>query len=276
MPQVPFTSFYLGPLAVYPSNTGLLDPITGAPQKGGNFNQGDYCDLSASDARVWNQQYSTSLYPGRYRIVGLSPNATAANVLLGMPAALALGTSVDSVVIKTAGSGQTAGTYTVAASSGAAVIQVVVGSAGTVISATVLNGGVYATGTVPTFTLVTGGTVGTVLAHMSVNENLVTSWDSSAVSLTNDPRGLFLAPVTSTQITAGAWIIVQELGVATALVATATTTAAGSTAYVSATAGVITTNVGTAYYQATLGKTIDIAAAATLTRLELSLPVRQG
>lgn len=275
MPLVPFTSFYNGPIAVYPASTGLVDPITGMPEKGGNFNQGDYCDLSTADVLQWNRQYGTNLYPGRYRIVGLSKNATAANVVTGKPAALALGLSVAAVSIVTAGSGQTAGNYTAAASSGTAVISYVIGSAGTLISATVSNGGVYATGTVPTFTIAAGGTPGTVLAEMAINVNLVTSWDASAVSLTNDPRGVFLAPVTAAQITAGAWVLIQEEGISTVLVTTATQTAAGSLAYVSATAGVITT-ITPAYQAASLGKTIDISAAATLTRVELALPVRQG
>ena len=150
------------------------------------------------------------------------------------------------------------------------------GASGTLISVTVTNPGVYATGTIPTFTIAAGGTPGTVAAHMSVNVNNVTSWDSSAVSLTNDPRGVFLSAVTAAQITAGAWILIQEEGIATVLVNTATNTSAGATAYVSATAGVITTNVSTAYYQATLGKCIDAPAASTLTRVELSLPIRQG
>lgn len=276
MPQVSFTSFYNGPLAVYLSNTGLQDPLTGAAEKGGNFYVGDYCDLSTADAKVWNQTYGTNLYPGRYRIVSLSPNATAANVAQGLPVALALGTGVAAISIKTLGSGQTPGTYPAAASSGTAVISYTIGAAGTLISVTVSNPGLYSTGTIPTFTIAAGGTPATVVAQMSVNVNNVTSWDASAVSLTNDPRGLFLAPVTSAQITAGAWIVIQESGIAEALVATATATVPGSTAYVSATAGVITTNVATAYYQSILGKTIDTTAAATLTRIELSVPIRQG
>jgi len=275
MAQVPFTSFYWGPLAVYPTSTGLQDSITGLPQKGGNFNVGDYCDLTAADAAVWNKQYETNLYPGRYRIGALSPNATAANVAQGLPVALALGTSVNGVVIATAGSGQTPGTYVAQASSGAAVIQYTIGASGTLISVSVLNGGVYATGTIPTFTIAAGGTAGTVIAQMSVNVNNITSWDSSAVSLTNDPRGVFLAPVSSTQITSGAWVVFQELGIAEVFVATATATAKGSLAYVSASGGAVTT-IAPAYQAATLGKTIDTAAANTLTHVELSLPVRQG
>lgn len=276
MPQVSFTSFYNGPLAVYLSNTGLQDPLTGAAEKGGNFFVGDYCDLSTTDAKVWNQTYGTNLYPGRYRIVALSPNATAANVVQGKPVALALGTSVAAVVIATAGSGQTPGNYTAAASSGTAVISYVIGSAGTLISVTVSNPGLYSTGTIPTFTIAAGGTPGTVIAQMSVNVNNVTSWDTaSAISLTNDPRGVFLAPVTSAQITAGAWIVIQELGIAEVLVTTAGTPLVGNQLTVTATGGTVVA-AAAAFAASVLGKAIDLPAPATLTRCELALPVRQG
>jgi hypothetical protein len=70
---------------------------------------------------------------------------------------------VNSVIILTAGSGQTAGTYSVTASAGGATISVVVAAGGTVTAIpTVTNGGVYATDTTPTFTLTgTGGTPAT-------------------------------------------------------------------------------------------------------------------
>lgn len=280
MPQVPFTSFYLGPLAVYPANTGLQDPITGAPQKGGNFFQGDYCDLSTADAQVWNSTYGTNLFPGRYRIVSLSKNATAANVVKGKPVALSLGTAVAEVSISGAGTGQTPGNYTAQASSGTASISYVIGSAGTLISATVTAGGSYPTGTIPTFTIAAGGTPGTVVTHMNVNVNVITSWDASAVSLLNDARGVFLAPVTAAQITAGAWIIIQELGIAEILVTLATTGTPGATAFVSGSGGTITTSTkalaASTAGAVTLGSIIDTAVAATLTRVDLALPVRQG
>lgn len=276
MAQVSFTSFYNGPLAVYPSSTGLVDSLTGAPQLGGDFLQGNYCDLTAADAKVWNQQYGSNFYPGRYRIVALSKNATAANVVKGKPCAIAQGTSVAEVVIATAGSGQTPGNYTAAASSGAATIAYTINSSGALSSVTVTNpGSAYAPGAAPTFTIAAGGTPGTVAVHMNVSENVVTSWDSSAISLTNDPRGVFLGSVTAAQITAGAWIIIQELGIAEVLVTTAAAPAVGQQLTVTASGGTVVA-AAPAFAASVLGKAIDLPAAASFTRCELALPVRQG
>lgn len=274
MAQVSFTSFYNGPLAVYPSATGLVDSLTGAPQLGGDFLVGNYCDLTEADAKVWNQQYGTNLYPGRYRIVSLSKNATAANVARGRACALALGTAVTEVVILTAGSGQTPGNYTAAASSGTATIAYTIGAAGTLTTVSVTNAGSYPTGTIPSFTIAAGGTPATVAAHMNVNVNNVTSWDASAVSTISVPRGVFLGSVTAAQITAGAWVVIQELGIAT--VATSATVAApvGSSA-VASTNG-LANIIAPAYAATLLGATIDANAVNSFSRVELSLPVRQG
>lgn len=77
---------------------------------------------------------------------------------------------VTSVNILTAGSGQTAGTYTATASAGGAVIQYVVAGGGTITAQpTVLNpGGPYTDAAVPTFTIAAGGTPGTVQANIGV------------------------------------------------------------------------------------------------------------
>lgn len=67
-----------------------------------------------------------------------------------------------SVQILTAGSGQTPGTYSLAASAGGAVISVVVAAGGTVTAVpTVTTPGFYSTDTVPTITLAAGGTPAT-------------------------------------------------------------------------------------------------------------------
>ena len=282
MPQVPFTAFYLGPLAVYPTATGLQDPITGASQKGGNFNLGDYCDLTEKDAQVWNSTYSPTLplHEGRYRIVKVNTNAVSGYTGFGRPAAWAQGSTVQQVTLSASGFNYTPGTYTcVSTTSGGttkATAQVVVGSSGGIISATLLNPGVGFT-SVPTFGLteVLGGTGGSVLAQMLESSNIVQGYDSSAIALAQ-PRGVFLASATSTQVTAGAYMIIQELGIAPVLVVTATNTAIG--AYAAATLGgiVTTTTASTSLPVGYLCTTLDLAAANTLIRVALELPVFQG
>lgn len=280
MPQVPFTAFYLGPTAVYPAYTGLQDPITGAPELGGNFLIGNYCDLSEADARIWNAQFGTTLHQGRYRIVHLASVALTGYVGLGRPVAWALGTSVQQVSIANPGFGYTTGTFTcVSSTSGGttkATIQVVIGGANnSIISATVLNPGSGFT-SVPTFSLseLSGGSSGSVLAQMTESANEVTTWDSSAISL-NDVRGVFLGTATAAQITAGAYVVIQEEGIAPVFVTTATNTAAGVLAYASGNGAQVTTANPT-YQSASLGNTLDISAANTLIRVDLNLPTRQG
>jgi len=279
MAQVPFSAFYLGPLAVYPANTGLQDPITGAPEKGGNFYVGNYCDLSTQDALAYNQQYGTQLYQGRYRIVKISTLATAANIFYGAPAAWGQGTTLQRVVF-VPGSGYTAGTYVLSSTTSggtqAATATVVVGASGAIISATLGNPGFGFT-SVPTFALTAlgGGTGGSVLAQMSESANSVCSFDGGATQLSS-VRGVFLAPVTAAQITAGAYVIIQELGTASVKVSTATTTAAGSIA-IAGTGATVTTNVGTTAQAAGLiGYTLDLAAVNALVRVDLQLPNRAG
>ena len=125
MAQVPYTSFYLGPYAIYTSPTGMLGQVSGIPYLGGTLHQGDYCDLSAAEAAAWNIQYGNNLYPGRYRLVRLSPNATYSNLSkFGNPVGFGLGTTVAQAVVAAAGSGYTitatgASTGTVSISSSA-------------------------------------------------------------------------------------------------------------------------------------------------------------
>lgn len=274
MAQVPFTSFYLGPLAVYPAKTGLQDPITGLPAKGGNFYPGDYCDVTEAEAQLWNQTYGSRLHEGRYRIVQVSAQATTGNTGLGYVVGAAPGTAVQNVTILTAGSGQTAGTYTATANTGGAVIQYVIGSAGTLIAATVLNGGSYSSTSIPTFTIAAGGTPGTVQSQLVASSNFVTTFDSSAINVLM-ARGIFLATITAAQISAGAWVVIQEAGISPVYVTTATQTASGSILW-AATASAVTANVGTASYTGTLGWAIDVVTASALCRCQLNLPIRQG
>lgn len=283
MPQVPFTAFYLGPFAVYPTSTGLQDPITGAREKGGNFALGNYCDLSEADALVWNQTYSPAvpLASGRYRIVKFAPTSTAAFTGFGKPCGWALGTQVQQVVVSATGYGYTPGTYTVSSTTSGgtqkATAQVVVGASGGVISATLLNPGVGFT-SVPTFGLTELGTPGngaSVLAQMTESANVVNTLDSTAVA-ESLVRGIQLTSITAAQITAGAYVIIQEEGIANVLVTTATGTAAGSFAAGVNGGNVTTTNAGTSPPIGFLGITLDLAAANTTVRTVLNLPTLQS
>lgn len=280
MAKTLYSVAYTGLLSVYTSSTGLTDPRTLQPELGGGMNQGDYFDLTPEGARNY-----PGLFTGRYRFVRLSTASTAANIFQGAPAGIAKPTTVGTVAISTLGSGQTAGTYNVNSSTSGgtavAVAQVVVGSAGTIISATLLQAGAGFT-SVPTFTVAAGGTPGTILAQMAISENVVGSFDTTAtISLNNTPRGVFLnytIPTGTTLaalIAAGAYVFIQELGIATVLVTTATATAIGSIA-AGAAAGTVVTTTGATWVPAALGNTLDLSAAATLIRVELALPVRQG
>lgn len=274
MALIRYSVGYAGLTAVYTSPTGLTDIRTGLTELGGGMNVGDFVDLTDAEAQSW----SPNLYAGRYRFVQLSTAATAANVVQGKPCGIALPTTVGRLATATVGSGQTAGTYLISSSASGgttlAVAQVVIGAAGTITSATLVQAGAGFTST-PTFTVAAGGTPGTILAQMAVSENVVGSFDASSISL-NSVRGVFLGSVTAAQILAGAFVFIQEQGVATAFVTTATNTTVGCTA-ASITAGVITTATETtAHPIGLLGLTLDIAAASTLVRVELALPVRQG
>jgi hypothetical protein len=285
MAQVSFTSFYYGPTAVYTSPTGLTDSTTGAPQKGGNFNLGDYADLTESEAQQWNVHYGTTLHQGRYRIVKLANNAVAANTGLGKPLGWGVGTTVEQVTFAP-GTGYTPGNYDLVSTGGGtpatqAAAHVVVGPTGAIISAKLSRGG-SGFSTVPTFALTAlgAGTGGTVIAQMSESANTVTTYDASAISPLGLVRAINLSPVTAAQITAGAFIIVQELGIAPVLVnlgalpAGAALTAVGSTGtpVVTATTPVAATSptVGTFAYS------LDATAVNGLVRGVLNLPVLQG
>lgn len=281
MALVRYSVFYNGPFAVYTSRTGLTDIRTGLAELGGGFNVGDYVDLTEAEAQSWSQQYAgqgTTLHEGRYRVVQLCAQATTGNTGFGKVVGVAPGTTVQAVTILTAGSGQTAGTYTVQGSGGTATtqatLQYVIGSAGTLISATILNGGSYTTTTIPTFTLAAGGTPGTVQAQFISSSNFVTTFDSSAINVLL-ARGIFLQTITAAQITAGAYVLIQEDGIAPVLVTTATSAASGATAWAQ-TASAVTTAVQTANYSGTLGYAIDVPTASAVCRVQLDLPKRQG
>jgi len=279
MAKVNFTSFYLGPYAVYTSPTGMADVNTLTPYLGGTLHEGDYCDLSAAEASQYNLNYGTNLYPGRYRFVKLSTAATYSNIGFGTPVGVAAGTTVAQVVISAAGSGYTNGTFicssTTSGGTQKATASVVV-SGGAIISVQLLNPGAGFT-SVPTFSLseLSGGSAGSILAQMVITPNVVTSFDSSAVSL-SEVRGVSLCTVTAAQVTAGAWIVIQESGIAPVKVTTATNTAAGCAMAATTGAAVTTTTAATAIPVGFFGYTIDLAAASTVIRGILRVPPYQG
>lgn len=290
MAQVPYTSFYLGPFAVYTSPTGMQSPITNNPYLGGSLHSGDYCDLQANEAAIWNQNFGSDLYPGRYRFVQLSPKATAANLAFGKPVGWGLGTTVAQVIVAAGGSGYTiaatgaaSGQVTITSSTSggtAAATALITLAAGVITGAQLTFGGAGFT-SVPTFGLseLSGGSGGLVLARQFVDPNFISSLDASAVSLYQS-RGVILSAPTAAQIAAGAWVVIQEQGIANLLPTTASTVAAGSVAYISATAGAVTVAAITAgttpQYAGFLGYTLDVANAGVVCRVNLQLASQQG
>ena len=286
MAQVPAQSYYLGPFAVYTSDTGMTDPITGIPYLGGTLHEGDYVDLTKEEAAQWNVLYGSNLYPGRYRFVRVAPNATYSNIAFGKPVGFGLGTSVAQALVAAAGSGYTitatgASTGTVSISSsaagGTAAVASLTISGGVLVSAQITYAGANMT-SVPTFTLssvLSGGSGGSLLAAQYVSPNLVSSFDSSSAQLST-VRGVALASITAAQITAGAWIVIQEEGIAPILVTTATNTAAGC--YAAATTGgaVTTTTAATAVPVGYFADTLDIATTSATCRGILRIPIQQG
>jgi hypothetical protein len=283
MPKVPFTAFYNGPTAVYPIQTAEQDVRTGAAYLGTDFLEGNYADVSNEDAQQWNNQYGTQLRGGRYRICRLALNAIAANLPTtagnGGVVGWANGTFVGSVVIGNAGSGYTAGTYTCVSSynigsQSPCVITVTVGTAGTIISASVVNGGGPFLAT-PTFGLteLTGGSSASITAQLHQSSSYVSSFDSTASSTTSLVKGITYAAPTAAQITAGAWIIVQESGIAEVYVTTATSTTKGAQAVVASGGAVTTQTFAATSINLEVGYALTAPVAATNIPTKLTIPV---
>jgi hypothetical protein len=282
MPPVRFTAFFQGPAAIYNTSTGQQDPTTLLPYLGTDFQNGNFADLSSSDVNVWNQQYSflSPFYPGRIRIVKVASDAVAADILPFQPIGWALGSSVQlGAAPFTAGSGYTNGTYNVSSSAStgqtAAVVQIVV-SGGAIISATVVTGGSgFLTTAPPTFTLTAlgGGSSAVVTAILSPVGYDVTSLSSVAVSDTSLVRGIALCNPgpTSAQVTAGAFIVIQELGIAPVLVTTATATTQGAQANAAAGGTVTTVTPGT-YSALSFGNALTAPVAGQICPVVLTLP----
>ena len=101
-----------------PYQSGQGDNVTGYPYMAGGLNQGDYFDLTNDEAAGASNPSVGLLYSGRYRYVQVDSGATAANVKTGTVGFIRAGSSVKNVVVLTQGSGQTVGTYQVAANVG--------------------------------------------------------------------------------------------------------------------------------------------------------------
>ena len=285
MPQVPYQALWLGPFAVYTSPTGMQSPTTGIPYLGDAQHSDDYVDLTAREAANWNVLFGNKLYP-RYRLVQVSPNAVAANFGFGYPVGYGLGTFLDNAIVAAGGSGYVI-TATGATSGTVSINSSTSGGTAAVVSLTIVGGVLTAAQvtfagsnftSVPTFTLssvLSTGTGGSLVAQIHESPNFISSFDSTSANLV-DVRGIALTTLTAAQITAGAWIVIQELGDAPLYVTTATATASGSVATAATGAAVTTTTSATAPVAGFIGNTIDIAAATSLTRVRLRLPVVQG
>jgi len=96
-----------------PSATGLVDPVTLQQYNTGGLNAGDYFDLTEKEANDLSVSTVGLCHAGRYRYLQLDSGATAANVKTGTVGYLRAGSFMQNVVITNAGTGATAGTYTI-------------------------------------------------------------------------------------------------------------------------------------------------------------------
>ena len=241
------------------SASGQPDNMTGQPYYGDGLYPGVYFDLTNQEALDSSNLSTGILYGGRYRYVQVDSGATAANVTTGTVGFIRSGSSVKSVVVLTQGSGQTVGTYNVAANIGSgggsgALIQVVV-TASNAISVTVLNGG-QGYVSAPTFTLATGGTVGTVVAQLGISQNIVTSADIALnPAATNAGIGPIHPVVFLNAITPSNYGFIQESGVATCLTGATQTVSQNSLLSTSSAGALIASNAG--YNILNIGTVID-------------------
>ena len=257
----------------FPTQSGIQDLRTGQDFPAGGLNVGDYFDSTEQEANNASALSIGQLHSGRYRLVKVDSGAVAANVKTGTIGYLRPGGGVASVVITTAGTGATAGTYTIAATVGSgggtgAIIQVVV-VGGAITSATVLQAGVNYT-SVPSFSLtVTSTTGGVVAAQLQTFPNVVTSFDQAVLFNTVVRPVVFL-----NSITPGNFGFIQELGVATVL-ANASLTSATNNAWVNTKTGgsgtVDTLAASGSPLGATIGQAIDLPIASQLFKCYLGI-----
>ena len=275
-----FITSYNGLTGVYyPSESGLVDIRSGQPYVGGGLYLGATTELTAKEAQSLTPPGGAfPVYGGRYRFVQIDPGATAANLGFGKVAGWAQGTQVQQVSILTAGSGQTAGTYTATASAGGATIQYTINGSGALASVTLLTGGSYlSSASIPTFTIAAGGTPGTVVALMSTSADTITSFDVAVgfgVLASTPVRGILMGgPPTATDLANPAYCWIQESGKANVLGAAAIGTTPIAGAWLNTTAvGTVTGATANAFGVSTVGYAIDIPAQAALFRANLTLP----
>ena len=257
--------------ANFTSPSGLTDAYTGQQVNAGGLNLGDYFDATNQEAGIASYATNGVLYAGRYRLVQVDSGATAANVKTGTVGFLRAGGgtgAVKTVIITAAGTGATAGTYTINGTGGGgsgAVIQVVV-TGGAITSATVLNGG-FNYNSIPAFSLtITGTSGGTVAGQLDTTPNVVTSQDQASVTGVQVRLVVFL-----NSITPGNYGFIQELGTATLLAGGAITAAN----FVSAGSTNGTVTGGTVYGVATVGQAIDTGTSGLLFKAVLTGPTVQ-
>lgn len=255
----------------FTSPTALTDVNTGQPVTGGQLNVGDYTDFDNDTAATLSYTTNGILFAGRYRFVQVDSSATAANVKTGTIGYLRNGTSVSSVAITSAGSGQTNGTYQIAGVGGGgtgALISVTI-AGGLVTVATVVQGG-YGYAALPTFTIAEGGTPGTVAAELNSTPNLVTSQDQAVAGF---GPGYVRPVVFLNSITPGNYGFVQEDGIATVLGNGTIGTAATGNWVNAVAAGGGTVNATAASGSPTgltVGKAIDLPLASNLFKIYLN------
>lgn len=204
--------------------SGVSDSRTGQDFPVGGLSVGDYFDATEKEANAASHKATGLLHWGRYRLVQVDSGATAANVRMGMIAWMRQGSFVESLVISTAGTGGTPGTYTISIPAGTqggsgAQIQVVVGSSGAITATYVLQAGRDYLGPfqIPAalLTAIPGLTGAILYATMGgYTPNIVTSYDvAQAPGIAGNPVTrpfIFL-----NSITPGNFGFVQEFGIAT-------------------------------------------------------------
>jgi hypothetical protein len=266
-----------------PYQSGQGDAYTGFPYAGGGLNQGDYFDLTNDEALGASNPATGILYNGRYRYVQVDSGATAAYVKTGTVGYIRSGSVMKSAVTITAGSGQTNGSYQIAANVGSG------GGSGAIISITISGGAIVGNPTVvyagfgyvspPTFTVAQGGTPGTVVAQLSISESIVTSADIALTpASTNAGIGPVHPVVFLNAITPGNFGFVQESGVATVLAGATYTQSQSQNALPStASNGTMVASVAT-YSILTVGTVIDPLTsplANTPFKIQMSTPIYQ-
>lgn len=261
----------------------MSDPITGQPYASGGLNLGDYFDTTNEEAQIASSPSVGLLYGGRYRYVQVDSGATASNVKTGTVGYVRSGSTVKGVVTTNVGSGQTAGTYAIAATAGSgggsgAVISVTVGSGGTITSAVVTNPGVgYVS--VPSFSLAAlGGSGGAVAAELGTSPNIVTSYDvATGGNAAQAGVGPVRPVVFLNSITPGNFGFVQELGTASVLGNATIGSGAAVGNYVeSTTGGTVNAPSATASpTTSTIGQAVDLPVASNLFKVYLNGPVFQ-